>query len=66
MGPPLLVRSGEAAEVVWSGGGVELKVRGTALGSASRGARVSVRIDTRRRLEGVAEGPGRVRIRQHP
>lgn len=63
VGPPLLVRAGDETEVVWSGGGVELKVRGTALGSASRGERVSVRIDNRRRLEGVAEGPARVRIR---
>lgn len=63
VGPPLLVRSGEETEVLWSGGGVELKVRGAALGSASRGERVSVRIDTKRKLEGVAEAPGRVRIR---
>lgn len=62
VGPPLLVRSGEEVRVVWRRGEVTVTARGSALGSASRGERVSVRVDGRRRLEGVAEGPGIVRI----
>ncbi|HEX7243920.1 MAG TPA: flagellar basal body P-ring formation chaperone FlgA [Longimicrobiaceae bacterium] len=62
VGPPLLVRAGQPAEVVWSGSGVQVRLRGVALGSASEGGRVAVRIDTARRLEGVAVAPGTVRV----
>jgi flagellar basal body P-ring formation protein FlgA len=58
--PPLVVRAGETVEAIWRQGGMELRVRGTALGNAAAGQRVAVRLDTRRRLEGTAAAPGQV------
>jgi flagellar basal body P-ring formation protein FlgA len=63
--PPPLVRAGDAVEVVWRQGGMELRVRGVALGNAGAGQRVAVRVDSRRRLEGTAEAPGLVAVTQH-
>jgi flagellar basal body P-ring formation protein FlgA len=62
VGRPQLVRAGEAVDVVWSGGGVTLRVRGTAMGGAVEGERVLVRLDAHRRIEGTAAGAGVVRI----
>jgi flagellar basal body P-ring formation protein FlgA len=60
--PPPVVRAGETVEVIWRQGGMELRARGTALGSAVAGQRVAVRLDTRRRLEGTAAAPGQVLV----
>jgi flagella basal body P-ring formation protein FlgA len=62
VGRPTVVRAGEPVHVLWRQGGIELKLRGTAAGSASLGERVAVRIDSRRRMEGIASGPALVRI----
>lgn len=59
---PDVVRSGESVQLVWSDGAVELRVRGTALGAAAQGERISVRVDGRRRFEGIVVGPGLVRM----
>jgi flagellar basal body P-ring formation protein FlgA len=60
--PPDLVRAGEPVEAVWQGRSVVLRVSGTAAGSAAMGERVLVRIDARRRLEGVVIGPALVQL----
>lgn len=64
--PPAAVKAGQPVRVVWSRGDLEVSVRGTALRDAALGETVSVRVDTRRHLEGVAAGPGLVRIDSQP
>jgi flagella basal body P-ring formation protein FlgA len=58
--PPVWVVTGESVQVLYRVGSVEARLRGTAMGSASKDERVLVRIDTRRRVEGVAVAPGLV------
>ncbi len=60
--PPLAVSAGDPVTLVWRGGRVELKARGVAAGSAPTGGRVAVRTASGRRIWGVADGPGTVRI----
>lgn len=60
--PPTLVSRGDPVDVVVQRGTIVLRLRGTALGSAREGEAVNVRIDSRRRLEGIAAGPGLVQI----
>lgn len=60
--PPDLVRLGQPVQVVWRDGAVELRLTGRAMASGAAGQRVSVRIDTQRRFEGVVVGPALVRL----
>ena len=60
--PPRLVQPGAPVVVLWRSGTLELRVRGEALNGAARGERVRVRVDARRRLEGVAVGPALVSL----
>jgi flagella basal body P-ring formation protein FlgA len=60
--PPDLVNAGEPVEAVFRGRTVVLRVKGTAAGSGAMGERVLVRIDARRRLEGVVIGPALVEL----
>lgn len=60
--PPPVVRAGEAVQAVWVEGAIEIRIRGTALGTAATGQRVAVRTERGRRIEGVAVAPGEVRI----
>lgn len=60
--PPTAVRAGDAVAVVYAAEGVTLRLRGTAAADAPVGGRVTVRIDMRRRLEGVVAGPGVVQL----
>lgn len=60
--PPDLVRAGETVQAVYRGRTIVLRVTGTAAGSAAMGERVLVRVDARRRLEGVVIGPGLVQL----
>jgi flagella basal body P-ring formation protein FlgA len=60
--PPDLVQAGESVQVLYQGPSVVLRVNGTAAGSAAMGERVLVRVDARRRLEGVVIGPGLVQL----
>jgi flagella basal body P-ring formation protein FlgA len=60
--PPDLVRAGDPVEAVWRGRTIQLRVKGTAAGSAALGERVLVRVDARRRLEGVVIGPALVEL----
>lgn len=62
VGKPIVVKHGEPVEVVYGRGAVLLRVRGTAVGSASVGERVGVRMDNGRRIDGVAAGAALVRI----
>jgi flagellar basal body P-ring formation protein FlgA len=59
---PEVIRSGDAVQVVWSGEGMEIRLNGRAMNSAQAGERVTVRVDTRRRFEGVALESGVVRL----
>lgn len=60
--PPAAVRAGETVAVVYAADGVTLRLNGTAAADAPLGGRVTVRVDMRRRLEGVVEAPGVVRL----
>lgn len=60
--PPLAVRTGEIVQAVWQRPGIALTVPARALGSAVIGARVLVRTESGRRLEGVARDMGLVEI----
>jgi flagellar basal body P-ring formation protein FlgA len=60
--PPEMVRSGDTVQGIWRHGGMEIRVQGRAMNSAAEGERVSVRVDARRRFEGVAAGSGVVRL----
>ena len=59
---PAVIESGQTVDAIWDEAGIVLRVRGTAVGAAAIGERVIVKVDARRRLEGVASGPGLVRI----
>ena len=61
--PPDAIRAGQPVDVVFTDGAITLRLKGTALNAASLGARVAVRIDARRRLDGVAAGPSTVQLR---
>jgi flagella basal body P-ring formation protein FlgA len=61
--PPDAIRAGQPVDVVFVDGAIRLRLTGTALNAAALGARVAVRIDARRRLEGVAVGPSTVQLR---
>jgi flagella basal body P-ring formation protein FlgA len=60
--PPDLVKAGDTVQAVWRGKTIELSIGGTAAGSAALGERVLVRVDARRRLEGVVIGPALVQL----
>jgi flagella basal body P-ring formation protein FlgA len=62
VGRPVAMKAGDPVDVLWKSNGIALKLRGVAAGSASLGERVAVRIDSRRRMEGIAAGPALVRI----
>jgi flagella basal body P-ring formation protein FlgA len=60
--PPAAVRAGEPVALVYQAEGITLRLAGTAAADAPVGGRVPVRVDTRRRFEGVVAGPGVVRL----
>lgn len=60
--PPLAVSHGDQVDVLVRRGAITLRMRGTAMGSAALGERVTVRIDSRRRVDGLAAGPGVVHL----
>ena len=60
--PPALIKSGDVVQLVWTDGKIELRLTGRAMNAATAGGRVTVRVDTERRFEGVAIAPGQVRM----
>lgn len=60
--PAEVIKSGDEVQLVWSDGAVELRISGRAMNSASVGGTVNVRVDTKRRFEGVALATGEVRL----
>ncbi len=60
--PPAAVRAGDHVAVVYQQSGVALRLAGTAAADAALGARVAVRVDTRRRFEGTVTAPGVVTL----
>ena len=60
--PPNVIESGQPVAVVWREPGIEVRLKGVAANAAAMGDRVTVRVDVRRRLEGVAVAPGLVQI----
>lgn len=62
--PAQLIQSGDAVQLVWRDGDLEIRMSGRAMGSAASGENVLVRVDTQRRFEGIAEAPGVVRLNQ--
>jgi flagella basal body P-ring formation protein FlgA len=64
--PPLAVRTGELVQALWRGPGIALTVPARALGSGKTGARVMVRTESGRRLEGTIRDTGLVEIDAPP
>ena len=60
--PPNVVEAGQPVAVVWREPGIEVRLKGVAANAAAAGERVVVRVDVRRRLEGVAVAPGLVQL----
>jgi flagella basal body P-ring formation protein FlgA len=60
--PPNVIESGQPVAVVWREPGIEVRLKGVAANAAAVGDRVTVRVDGRRRLEGVAVAPGLVQL----
>jgi flagella basal body P-ring formation protein FlgA len=60
--PPALIKSGDVVQLVWTDGAIQLRLTGRAMNAATAGGRVTVRVDTERRFEGVATAPGQVRM----
>ena len=59
---PAAVRAGDPVEVIWSSGSIQLTLTGTAASTARAGQSCAVRLDTGRRMRGIAQADGRVRI----
>lgn len=64
--PAPVVRTGEPVEVAWSSGIIRLTVPGRALGTARPGESVRVRLETGKRLTGVATHDGRIAVDAFP
>ena len=60
--PQDVIRSGDAVQLIYRAGSLEVRMRGKAMGSAAVGERVLVRVDTQRRYEGIAQKAGEVRL----
>ena len=60
--PPALIKSGDVVQLTWTDGRIGLKLMGRAMNAATAGGRVTVRVDTERRFEGVAIAAGQVRM----
>ena len=60
--PPALIRSGDVVQLIWTDGTIQVRLTGRAMNAATAGGRVTVRVDTERRFEGVAMAPGQVRL----
>jgi flagellar basal body P-ring formation protein FlgA len=60
--PPTMVTANQQVAVEWSDQNVHLSMRGIATRNASMGSRISVRMESGRRVEATVVGAGRVRI----
>jgi flagella basal body P-ring formation protein FlgA len=56
------VTAGQQVAVIWRDQGIALRMSGVATNAAPIGARVKVRLDARRRLEGTVVAPGVVQL----
>jgi flagellar basal body P-ring formation protein FlgA len=61
--PPNVIESGQPVSLLYEDGGVQIRLSGVAANAAPVGGRVTVRVDVRRRLQGVAVAPGVVRVK---
>ncbi|MCU0648095.1 MAG: flagellar basal body P-ring formation chaperone FlgA [Gemmatimonadaceae bacterium] len=61
--PAPAITTGDPVRAVFRDGSLALALRGTATNTAEVGQRVTVRIDMRRRLDGIAVAPGVVALR---
>jgi flagella basal body P-ring formation protein FlgA len=60
--PPNLVTANQSVEVEWNDGNIHLSLRGIATRNAPIGSRVTVRMESGRRVDGTVVAAGRVRI----
>jgi flagella basal body P-ring formation protein FlgA len=60
--PPLAIRPGDEVRIVYVRDGISIALAGRAAGQAGIGERIAVRTQTGKRLEGIAEAAGVVRI----
>ena len=60
--PPMVVSANQPVAVEWSDQNVRLTLRGIATRNAPVGSRVTVRMESGRRVEATVVGAGRVRI----
>ncbi|MGZ8377348.1 MAG: flagella basal body P-ring formation protein FlgA [Gemmatirosa sp.] len=56
------ISAGQQVAVIWRDQGIALRMNGVAVSAAPIGARVKVRLDARRRLEGTVVAPGVVQL----
>jgi flagella basal body P-ring formation protein FlgA len=61
--PPNAIEAGQPVTVFWRDSGIEVRLKGVAANAAATGGRVTVRVDARRRLDGIAVSPGLVQIK---
>ena len=59
---PPIVRSGAAVRVLWANDKVVLALAGTALSTGAVGETITVRLETGRRVRGVAQSDGTIRL----
>jgi flagella basal body P-ring formation protein FlgA len=60
--PPNVVTANQPVEVEWADGNIRLTLRGIAMRNAPIGSRVTVRMESGRRVDGTVVGTARVRI----
>jgi flagellar basal body P-ring formation protein FlgA len=61
--PPNVIAPNDPVAVVYRDAGLEIRLKGVAANAAPLGGRVTVRVDVRRRLDGVAVAPGVVQVK---
>lgn len=60
--PPILVKANAMVEVIYQDAGITITARGRATRAAALGERLTVRLDTQRKVEATVIAAGRVRV----
>ena len=60
--PPILVKANAMVDVIYQDAGITITARGRATRAAALGERLTVRIDTQRKVEATVIAAGRVRV----
>ena len=60
--PPILVKANAMVDVIYQDAGITITARGRATRAAALGERLTVRLDTQRKVEATVIAAGRVRV----